>query len=495
MRDVRRSRSQGLGIIAPPRSIRAVTGALMATIVVIGCGGVATPTPSPLATTTPGTIAVAVATPSAAPTAVIGVIPTPSGTAEPSGSPVPPPGAETETLIAGYVATLQADPNDHDTKLLLGLAWYQLARETADPTDYKKADQAFDELLAADPQNAEAMIGEATIDLARHDFGGALALGNQALALTQVSRVYGVIGDAETELGMYDQAVQTVQTMVNVRPDLSSYSRVSYQRELHGELDGAISAMESAVEAGGPTTENVEYVRVLLGNLWFLKGDLDMAEASYDASLAHAPDYVFALAGLARVKAARGDLAGAITLYQQAADRVPFPEFLIALGETQEAAGDMTDAQSSYDYVRAIDALFKANGVNTDIDIALFESEHGNDPASSVALARQAYAATPNVRAADALAWSLYKDGQFAEARQYAELSLAIGSLDPMYHFHAGMIALAQGDTAQARTWLTEALAMNPNFSPLYAPQAQAALDSLPPAASASPMPSGSAAP
>ena len=51
--------------------------------------------------------------------------------------------------------------------------------------------------------------------------------------------VLGIMGDAQTELGRYDQALATVQRMVDLRPDLASYSRVSYQRELHGDLPGA----------------------------------------------------------------------------------------------------------------------------------------------------------------------------------------------------------------------------------------------------------------
>jgi len=471
---------------------------LVVTLLSAGTAGLGSTgsTVSPPATTVMPTLAAitASATPAPAPS----VMPTEvaiASPARPSGSPGPIPGDATEALIKAYTETLRANPNDHDTLLLLGLAYYQHARETADPTDYGRAQQAFDRLIATNPDDVEALIGEGTIALARHDFAGALEIGQQALSLGQpVARIYGVIGDAQVELGRYVDAVKSVQSMVNTRPDLSSYSRVSYQRELHGQLDGAISAMESAVEAGGPATENTEYVRVILGNLWFLKGDLAKAEASYEASLAHSPGYVYALAGLARVKAANGDLAGAIGLYRQAADRVPFPEFLIAQGETQEAAGLADDSARTYRLVRQIEGLFKANGVNTDLDLALFEAEHG-DPATALELARAAYAATPNIKAADALAWALFKNGQLPEARERALEALRLGTLDPSYLYHAGMIAKAQGDDAWARLWLGESVAANPAWSPLHAPRALAALAQLGPGPVASAAPSGSLVP
>ena len=98
--------------------------------------------------------------------------------------------------------------------------------------------------------------------------------------------------------------------MVDLRPDLASYSRVSYLRELHGDLPGAIEAMELAVEAGGPSVENTEYVRVQLGHLHLARGDLAAAEAAFHAALDRLPDYVHATAGLARVRSARGSPAG-----------------------------------------------------------------------------------------------------------------------------------------------------------------------------------------
>lgn len=390
-----------------------------------------------------------------------------------------PASTQTESLIAKYTAAVKANATDHDSLLYLGLAYYQHARETADPTDYARADEAFKRLLTTNPNDVEALIGQATIALARHQFADALEIGKKATALSpRTARVYGVVGDAQNELGLYDDAAASMETMVHTRPDLSSYSRISYVRELRGDLPGAISAMETAIQAGGPAPENTGYLRVILGNLQFAVGDLQKADGAYRTELQLSPAYVFALAGVSRVSAARGDLDQAIACFKLAAERVPYPEFLIAEGEAQQAAGRDTDATRTYALVRQIEALFSANGVNTDLDLALFEAEHG-DPVAALTLAQTAYAATPNIKAADALGWALYQNGQFDAARQHTEESLRLGTRDPSYAYHAGMIAKAQGDTAQARAWLTQSLASNSAWSPLFAPRAQAALTEL----------------
>src|SRR5207253_11467462 len=132
------------------------------------------------------------------------------------------------------------------------------------------------------------------------------------------SFAFGVIGDAQVELGKYDEAVDTFQKMVALRPDLSSYARVSYARELYGDLPGAIDAMQQAVEAGSPAAENTAWTRVQLGNLYFNSKQLDKAEAEYNDALQGYPDYLHALAGLAQVRAAEGNLDEAIRLYKQA---------------------------------------------------------------------------------------------------------------------------------------------------------------------------------
>ncbi len=183
-------------------------------------------------------------------------------------------------------------------------------------------------------------------------------------------------------------------------------------------------------------------------------------------------------AGLARVQAAQGRLEPAIERLRTVTQRLPLPEYVIALGEAELAAGLRADARRDFDLVRAQQSLLGANGVNTDAEIAVFEADHGS-AARALRLGRRGYAAAPSVRSADALGWALTRAGRPAEGLEYARRALRLGSRDPLFLYHAGMAARAAGERAAARDYLARALAANPGFSPLHAPAARRALRGL----------------
>ena len=119
---------------------------------------------------------------------------------------------------------------------------------------------------------------------------------------------YGVLTDANLELGNYQKAIRYADTMVSIRPDIRSYSRISYLREIHGDINGAIDAMKMAVEAGYPGLEQTEWCRVQLGHLYESSGDLFQAQNCYKNSVYNRPTFAFAYAGLGRIEKSKKQL-------------------------------------------------------------------------------------------------------------------------------------------------------------------------------------------
>jgi tetratricopeptide (TPR) repeat protein len=370
----------------------------------------------------------------------------------------------------------ETQPRGAGEYVLLGDTYMQKVRETGDAGYYLRAEHALQVARRIDPHYPALYTGLGTLALARHDFRAALIYGRRARVLAPgVVRPLGVIVDAQVELGQYPAAGRTLQRMVDLKPNLASYARVSYFRELHGDLAGAERAMRLAVDAGGAAPENVAYVQTLLGQVELTRGHVGSAAIAYRRALYSFPGYPAAMAGLARVDIARGDLGHAIERLREVVARLPLPEYVIALGEAELAAGRPRRAHADLALVRAEQRLLAANGVNTDTEIALFEADHGS-PARAVLLARRSWANAPSVRSADALGWALTADGHPGVGLVWARRALRLGSRDPMFLYHAGMTARAAGDATDARVWLRRALALNPRFSPLYAPRAGRAL-------------------
>ncbi|MDQ3091841.1 MAG: tetratricopeptide repeat protein, partial [Actinomycetota bacterium] len=360
-----------------------------------------------------------------------------------------------------------------------GDAELQRARETADPGSYERAEALFRRALGRDPRNVDATIGMGTLALARHDFRGALRHGESAHRLAPgLARPYAVLVDAQVELGDYEAAGRSLQEMIDLRPNLASYARVSYFRELHGDLEGAIEAMELAVSAGGQVPENVAYVQTLLGDLEATRGRTDAARRAYETALTQVPRYAPADVGLAELDAASGRLDEAIATYRQVGERLPLPEYTIALGEAELAAGRTASARETFALVDVQRRLLAAQGQNTDLELALFEADHGS-PARAVRLARQAWDAAPSVRSADALGWALTRAGRADDGLSWARRSLKLGWQEPTARYHAGMAARAAGERDEAISFLEAALERNPDFSPMRAPKARRALEEL----------------
>jgi len=407
----------------------------------------------------------------------------------PSGSE--PAGAGAGASVSGFadartaderIRSLQAAIRDGTSSAepyaALGDAYLQKARETADPAQYARADSALRAALQRDPRDAGALTAMGALANARHDFRAALRYGEQARAAAPgVVKPYGVIVDAQVELGRYDAAERTLQRMVDLKPNLASYARVSYFRELHGDLPGAIEAMRMAASAGGDARENLAYVQTLLGNLELARGNAAGAERAYRLALSRYSGYVPAQAGLARVSASRDELDAAIRRYRKVVTLLPMPEYVVGLADAELAAGRTAAAREDLALVEVQQRLLRRSGVTVDAEMAIVEADHGR-PARAVGLARRGYTAAPSVRSADALGWALTRAGRPAEGLAYAQRALRLGSRDATWLYHAGIAAREAGKPAAARRYLARALAGDA-LSPLHVREARAALRGL----------------
>jgi tetratricopeptide (TPR) repeat protein len=395
------------------------------------------------------------------------------------GLPLARPGAPTGERIAALQAAVRADSRRADGWTLLAGAYLQRARENGDVGLYARAEDALRRALALSPGDAGALTQRGALALARHDFRAGLHDALRARrAAPEVVKPFGVLVDALVELGRYGDARRALQAMVDRKPDLAAYARVSYFRELHGDLEGAVEAMRLAASAGGEAAENVAYVQALLGGLELQRGRPRAARRAYRRAQADVPEHLPAEAGLARVDAAAGRLDAAVRRLRRVVDRLPLPEYVIALGEAEIAAGRRAAGRRTLELVSAQRRLLDRGGVNADVELALFEADHGS-PRRGVELARRAWSAAPSVRSADALGWALTRAGGPAEGLRWARRALRLGSRDAGFLLHAGIAAARAGRPALARRWLADAGGRPGALGPLQARVARRALEGL----------------
>jgi tetratricopeptide (TPR) repeat protein len=383
-------------------------------------------------------------------------------------------GENVGSLLPQLQQQVRANPTDVVGLGLLGLAYQQRARETGDPSYYTKSEGVLRLALRYAPEDLVATGGLGTLALSRHRFREALALGRRAVALSpSTARGHGVVGDALIELGRYQEAFTAFNRMASLKPSLSSYARVSYARELLGDVHGAAQALRLAIDAAVGQPEALAWSHTQLGKLLWSQARVAAAEREYRSALAVRPGYVYAFDGLAQVEAARGRLRLALAYERRAVETIPLPQFVAALGDLEQVAGNKTSARRQYALIGAIQRVLRANGVRTDLDTALFDVDHGVRLPKALSLAKAAHRERPSIDGNDVLAWALARNGQCTHALHYSKRALRLGTLDAMKFFHRGMVERCLGHEADAKTWFRRVLSLNAHFSLLWGPVAK----------------------
>lgn len=394
------------------------------------------------------------------------------------------PESETDKQIHTLQKQVRKSPDDYSGYGALGAAFLQKARETGDIDDYDLAERALAKALALVPQDfraADPLVHMALVCMGEHRFTDALAFAQKAVGTGSGNlAAFAIEGDAYTDMGDYEQAesvYDTVQVLgQQTTPALTlaymSDSRRAYLRYLHGDTAEAIRLMKSSIAAALQANiagENLAWLYFELGERYFQAGDLEGADLSYKSGLSAYPNHYRCLAGLAKARAAQGGFGESIELYQRSIAIIPFPVYVAELGDVYRRLGKDKDARQQYDLVEYIGHLSKLNRVLANRELALFYADHGIKLQEALELARNELEVRHDIYTWDALAWVLYKNGQFPEAGRAMEKALSLHTNDPLLLFHAGMIDHSLAKDAEAADFLSRALTTNRQFHVLDA--------------------------
>ena len=394
-----------------------------------------------------------------------------------------PEWTELKTRVTKDSATLGKEPTNVKANLDLVAAFIQEGRVTGNHVYYDKAAMKHvNDVLKQEPENFSALCYKSLLYLSQHHFAEGLEIGQQAQTINPHNAfIYGLLTDAYVELGNYKGAVEMSDKMESVKPDIRSYSRASYLREIYGDYPGAIEAMKLAATAGPGGTEGTEWARVQLGHLYELTGDIKKADSVYHLSLDYRPGYAYALAGVARVATFNKQYDTAIAYYLKADSSVTdnsFKEELASLYYFLKKDNQGKDITTTIINQLSKDAI-AANTDNTighysDNELALNYLKIG-DFNNALQHAELEYNRRPeNITVNETMAWVYFKKGEAVKALPYLKVALKTNSKNPELLSRAALIYNQTGDKATAKKMLQEALLNRPNFNVMLASEATA---------------------
>ena len=365
---------------------------------------------------------------------------------------------------------LKRDPNDMNASLRLAALYIQEARETGNYMYYDQAAmKTVNNILKNDSLNFNALVYKSLLYLSQHHFAEGLETAKKAQKVNPYNAyVYGLMVDGNVEMGNYDSAVVNADRMVSIRPDLTSYSRVSYIREIFGNYKSAIDAMKMAVEAGGQGDEHTEWTRAQLAALYEKTGDYTTAGSLYNMSLSMRPDYPYALAGLARVAMASNDYKKAIAYYEKADSLIKDNSMKEELVDLYRLTGQNKKADEIANNV--IEDLSKdSQAGDKDVNIGHYADRElayaylkVNNSDKALEHAMLEYNRRPeNIDVNETVAWVYYNKGDYQKAVPYIKAALKTHSKNPVLLSRAGLIFYKSGEKEMAKSMLQEAAVSN----------------------------------
>jgi tetratricopeptide (TPR) repeat protein len=378
-------------------------------------------------------------------------------------------GATIDEKIRKLQAGLAKRPELVQGWIELGQAWIQKARDVARPGLHANAGAAASRALALEPSNRLALELQGLVLMNDHRFAEAAKLMQQVVEISPDHPVaWGTLSDALLELGRTGDAINAAQHMMDLKPNLPSYSRAAYLQWLRGDLQGAKESIRLAIDAGNGSMEREPraWVIVQAAMMFWNEGDAEGALAGFEQALQELPGFPPALVGKARVLLGRGDGKTAEPLFAQAYKANPLVETGWLLGDARELAGDTAGAQQIWTDI-------EKRGAADPRTLALFLATKKLQTDRAVELALAERKTRDDEYTEDAVAWALYRAGRLQEALRAADEATKLGTRDARLWYHAGAIRMASG-IPLGRKLVEKALGLNPAFDRTGAAEARA---------------------
>jgi tetratricopeptide (TPR) repeat protein len=358
--------------------------------------------------------------------------------------------------IESAKSVVQRNPEDAGAQSRLAMAYSKRARETGDPQFYAQAMATIARVLEISPDNYEALRAKAWTLLGQHEFAQAAEL---AEALNRRApddvMVYGFLTDAYVELGRYEEALESAQWMLDMRPGaVAGLTRAAYIREIYGYIDGAVELMQQAFDRSPYNErEDLAWIQVHIAHLRRLQKDFDAAEAHIDKALTFFPGYHYALAERGRLRMAQGRYEEAAAAFDERYQLASHPENLFDYAEALKLAGQDAEAAEMFSHFEQAAVSESDSWDNANRELIAYYVDYADRPLEALQIAARDFGRRQDVFTRASYAWALFHAGQQDEARSQIRQVLQLGVVDPRIFRYAEAMGVARPPRglAQAR--------------------------------------------
>lgn len=273
-----------------------------------------------------------------------------------------------------------------------------------------------------------------------------------------------LLADLDFQEGRYAQAKDGYRDVIDRNRTWDNLARLAHVESRMGDADLADRLFaEAEDELTAKEMRSYAWVELQRGLLDLAHGRHTEASDHYDRAERAYSGHWLTVEHQAELLGAQGRYDEAAALYADVVERVPKPEIQQAFGELLTVMGERERAQPWL--AKALAGYLEAaqrGGVHYDHHLVDFYADVLRNGAEAVKWARKDIALRDNFSSQAALAWALYRDGQFGEALDRIGQALASGAKSAHLFSQAAAIYRAAGRAEDAERHARLTAEINP---------------------------------
>jgi tetratricopeptide (TPR) repeat protein len=336
--------------------------------------------------------------------------------------------------------------------------------------DFKLADQAIDKAMHSVGGGPDLYLLRARLDFSLHRFAQTKTDLKRVSELAGAFPVQMLHADLMVQEGKYAEAKKAYEKIIRKKRTWDGLARLAYLQGIIGDYAGAEALyIEAENEISAKEMRAYAWLKVQRGHLAFNQGHHDIALRHYLGADQAYSGYWLVQEHLAELFGAQRRYNEAEALYLRVIANTPKPELWQALGDLYVFMGSPERAKPWHEKALVTYLESVQNGEVLYLHhLAGFYADVLEEGSEAVRWARKDLALRAGPNGYDALAWALYRDGQFDAAFREMQHALQSGVNDAHVYFHAAMISLAAGKGKEGNHYLQLASASNPHFDAFH---------------------------